>query len=147
MIDELDAAGAAFVSCKENFDTSTAMGRAMLGIVAVFGQLERDLTSERTIAALGERGKQHGYKSGRLPYGYTRTPGQEIITIDDQTAQIVRFIFARRAEGATLRTIANEASTQSAAPRGTRWHASTIKTIVDNAPYYHGNVAHWPAIL
>ena len=57
MIEDFDDRGVAFVSCKENFDTSTAMGRAMLNLVAVFGQLERDLTSERTVAALAERGK------------------------------------------------------------------------------------------
>lgn len=147
MIDELDAAGAAFVSCKENFDTSTAMGRAMLGIVAVFGQLERDLTSERTVAALGERGKQHGYKAGRLPYGYQREPGRELIEVDDQAAGQVRAIFAQRAAGATMRAIAGQLAQGGPGPRGAGWHASTIKTILDNAPYYRGHVDHWPAIL
>ncbi len=147
IIDELDAAGAAFVSCKENFDTSTAMGRAMLGIVAVFGQLERDLTSERTVAALAERGKQHGYKSGRLPYGYRRQPGQEVIEVDDQAAPLVAAIFAQRAAGASMRAIAGQLDQLGPAPRGERWHASAIKTILDNAPYYRGELAHWPALL
>lgn len=146
-IDELDAAGAAFVSCKENFDTSTAMGRAMLGIVAVFGQLERDLTSERTVAALAERGKQHGYKSGRLPYGYRRQPGHELIEVDDQAAAHVRAIFAQRAAGASMRAIAGQLAQLGPAPRGERWHATTIKTILDNAAYYRGELAHWPALL
>jgi site-specific DNA recombinase len=145
MIDELDAAGAAFVSCKENFDTSTAMGRAMLGIVAVFGQLERDLTSERTVAALGERGKQHGYKAGRLPFGYRREPGRELIEVDQAAAPVVAAIFDQRAAGASMRAIA--AAQAGASPRGAGWHASTIKTILDNEPYYRGAVDHWPAIL
>jgi site-specific DNA recombinase len=147
MIDELDAADVAFVSCKENFDTSTAMGRAMLGIVAVFGQLERDLTSERTVAALAERGKQHGYKSGRLPFGYRREPGQELIEVDNQAADLVRTVFAARAAGATMRAIAAEMAPVGPGPRGQQWHASTIKTILDNGPYYRGEVDHWPAIL
>lgn len=147
MIDELDAAGAVFVSCKENFDTSTAMGRAMLGIVAVFGQLERDLTSERTVAALAERGKQHGYKSGRLPYGYRREPGQERIDVDDSAAWLVRSIFDQRQAGATLRAIAAQMNERAPGPRGQQWHASTIKMIVDNEPTYRGHVDHWPAIL
>lgn len=147
MIDELDAAGCAFVSCKENFDTSTAMGRAMLGIVAVFGQLERDLGSERTVAALAERGKQHGYKAGRLPHGYRRQPGQEVIEVDDQAAAQVRAIFAQRAAGATMREIAGNLAQLGPSPRGAGWHASTIKAILDNEPYYRGAVEHWPAVL
>ena len=36
-----------FVSIKEQFDTSNAMGRAMMNISAVFAQLEREPTAER----------------------------------------------------------------------------------------------------
>ena len=40
--DELLAHGADFVSISENFDTSTPFGRAMIGILSVFAQLEKD---------------------------------------------------------------------------------------------------------
>lgn len=46
------------VSYTEAFDTSTPMGRAMIGIVGVFAQLERELTSERVSAAMSERASQ-----------------------------------------------------------------------------------------
>ncbi|MBA3470892.1 MAG: recombinase family protein [Herpetosiphonaceae bacterium] len=148
MIESFDQAGISFVSCKENFDTSTAMGRAMLGIVAVFGQLERDLTSERTIAALGERDKQHGYKSGRIPLGYVRQPGQEVIEVDGQAATLVRQIFARRAAGASMQTIADELNSAGAAGRfGGTWYRSTVKIVLDNAPTYQGQHRHWPPLL
>lgn len=148
LIEDFTAARVDFVSCKENFDTSTAMGKAMLGIVAVFGQLERDLTSERTIAALGERGKQHGYKSGGMPLGYYREPGQELISVDDQAAPLVRAIFEQRQAGASMRAIAAQFTAAGwPAPRGREWYASTIKTIIDNEPRYRGQVDHWPAIL
>jgi len=148
MIESFDQAGISFVSCKENFDTSTAMGRAMLGIVAVFGQLERDLTSERTIAALGERGKQHGYKAGRIPLGYLRQPGQETIEIDDQAAVLVRQIFNRRAAGASMQRIADELNDAGEPGRfGGQWHASSVKIVLDNAPTYQGQRRHWPALL
>lgn len=136
------------MSCKENFDISTAMGRAMLGIVAVFGQLERDLTSERTIAALGERDKQHGYKADRIPLGYVRQPGQELIEVDDQAAALVRQIFARRAAGASMQAIADELNRTGAAGRfGGTWYRSTVKIVLDNAPTYQGHHHHWPALL
>ena len=39
--------GCDFVSISENFDTSTPLGRAMIGILAVFAQLEREQIKER----------------------------------------------------------------------------------------------------
>lgn len=147
MIDDFDQAGIAFVSCKENFDTSTAMGRAMVGFAAVLGQLERDLTSERTRAALGERGRLHGYAAGPLPLGYRREAGRELIEVDEQGARIVRAIFQARADRATMAAIAQQMNEQHPRPGGVRWHASTVKTILDNAPRYRGERPHWPAVL
>ena len=39
--------GVEFVSIRESFDTTNAIGKAMLRIVLVFAQLEREQTSER----------------------------------------------------------------------------------------------------
>lgn len=49
---QLDAYGVKLVSLKESLDTSTAGGRAFLGMLAVFAQFERDCISERTKAGL-----------------------------------------------------------------------------------------------
>lgn len=46
-----------FVSISENFDTSTAFGRAMIGILSVFAQLEREQIRERTSIGRKERAK------------------------------------------------------------------------------------------
>lgn len=51
-IDELHQAGIHFVSLTENFATDSAMGRALMHIIGVIAQLERDLISERTRAGL-----------------------------------------------------------------------------------------------
>ena len=44
--------GVELVSLNENFDTSTAIGRAMLSIVLVFAQLEREQTGEKVMRFL-----------------------------------------------------------------------------------------------
>lgn len=52
-----------FVSLTERLDTGGAMGKAMLRLMAIFAELERDLIRERTMAGLRrakERGDQHG---------------------------------------------------------------------------------------
>ena len=46
----LDEHGIGLVSLKENFDTATAQSRAMLNIILVFAELERQQTAERTRA-------------------------------------------------------------------------------------------------
>ena len=46
--DVLNPNGVSFVSLNENMDTSTPIGRAMLGIMSAFAQLERETIKERT---------------------------------------------------------------------------------------------------
>lgn len=46
-INELEEAGVSFVSATEKFDTAAPMGRAMLYIIIVFAQLERETIAER----------------------------------------------------------------------------------------------------
>ncbi len=45
-----------FVSIKENFDTNTPFGKAMVGILSVFAQLERETILERT--RIGRKNEQ-----------------------------------------------------------------------------------------
>ncbi len=52
MYEELQALRITFVSKNEQFDTSTAIGEAMLKIVLVFAELERNMTSERVTATM-----------------------------------------------------------------------------------------------
>lgn len=47
IINDFVSRGIDFVSIKEQFDTSTPMGRAMMYIASVFAQLERETIAER----------------------------------------------------------------------------------------------------
>ena len=58
--------GASFVSIAESFDTSTAAGRGLMGVLVQFGQMEREMIGERTKAALAEL-KRQGVKLGAKP--------------------------------------------------------------------------------
>lgn len=64
IVEELSQKGVNFISFKENFDTSTPTGKAMLGMMAVISQLERDLTVERVKEGL-ESAKARGRVLGR----------------------------------------------------------------------------------
>lgn len=90
--DEFLAHGVAFISMLENFDTSTPFGRAMVGILSVFAQLEREQIKERlAVGAEGraKAGKWHG--GGFDPFGYDYIDGR--LVVNEYEAMIVREIF------------------------------------------------------
>lgn len=60
----LTSRGIAFVSLTERIDTTGPMGKAMIHLLAVFAELERDLISERTKAGLA-RARERGAAVGR----------------------------------------------------------------------------------
>ncbi len=60
-----------FISIRENFDTTTPFGKAMIGILSVFAQLERETIYERTRMGMLERVKSGLWMGGGLrPLGY-----------------------------------------------------------------------------
>lgn len=63
-LDELDSCDVQFVSLREAFDTSGALGRAFLGIVAVLGEMERALLIERVRSGMA-RARAEGRQIGR----------------------------------------------------------------------------------
>jgi site-specific DNA recombinase len=92
MLEEFSAAGVAFVSAKESIDTSTAYGRAFLGVLAVLAQFERELTSER-VAANFEQLAREGGLVGPVPTGYRRDPESRAVVIDPGPAEVIRRLF------------------------------------------------------
>lgn len=83
-----------FVSINENFDTSTPFGRAMIGILSVFAQLEREQIKERTKMGRVERAKQGLWRGGgNVPIGYTYLESKNELVIDDYEAMQVREVF------------------------------------------------------
>jgi DNA invertase Pin-like site-specific DNA recombinase len=70
-MDELEAAGVAQFYFKESMDTSTAHGRAMLEMAAVFAKLERAMIQERIKAGIARVQAGGKTKSGN-PLGRPR---------------------------------------------------------------------------
>jgi len=94
------------VSLQENFDTTTAIGRAVIRIVLVFAQLEREQTSERTIDVLEYRAKQGLWNGGYPPLGYD-IDDEKGLVVNKEEAAIVRMIFEKYLELASYKKVAN----------------------------------------
>jgi site-specific DNA recombinase len=67
---EIEQAGARLISLKENVDTRTIMGRALLNTMATFAQLEREMIAERAEDGMTDRLTTTAYMGGRPPIGY-----------------------------------------------------------------------------
>lgn len=66
ILEELKDLGVQFVSYTENLDFSTPAGRAMVSLIGVFAEFERDLIRERVKAGL-QNAKSKGVRLGRRP--------------------------------------------------------------------------------
>ena len=84
LIEELADLDVAFVSIREQFDTGTPMGRAMMYIASVFSQLERETIAERIRDNMHELAKTGRWLGGTTPTGYV-SESVETVTVDGKT--------------------------------------------------------------
>jgi len=84
LIEELENLNVSFVSIKEQFDTSSPMGRAMMYISSVFSQLERETIAERIRDNMHELSKTGRWLGGMSPTGYI-SESVTNVTIDGKT--------------------------------------------------------------
>lgn len=98
--------GVDFVSINENIDTGTPYGRAMIGILSAFAQLERENIFLRTRMGMVERVRQ-GYwpGGGKIPFGYDYDAAKGIL-VPNRDADTVREIYARYLAGESAGSIA-----------------------------------------
>ena len=98
--------GVSFVSLNENMDTATPIGRAMLGIMSAFAQLERETIRERTRMGMKERVKNGLWPGGgKIPFGYTYDPAQGIL-VPNADADTVRLMYDLYRKGWSMMAIA-----------------------------------------
>lgn len=91
LYEELKALNITFISKMEQFDTSTAIGQALLKIIYVFAEMERKYASERVKSTMLAKAAAGEYTGFRIPFGYRRIDGQYVI--DSKEARIIHKIF------------------------------------------------------
>ncbi len=137
-----DSNGVAFVSRNEAFDTSTPFGKAMVGILAVFAELERSRIKERMMDGQEGRAKEGKYRGGGfvpIGYDYDRTEG--ILKINEYEAMQVREVFEMfvdRVPVFRIMTIMNEKGYRT---KYGEWKEMTIRGMVSRRIYV-GEIVH-----
>lgn len=93
MYTECKRIGVTFVSKNEQFDTSTAMGEAMLKIILVFAELERNMTSERVTATMLGRAREGRWNGGPVPFGYAYDKKTKTFSVLGDEAEVVHKLY------------------------------------------------------
>lgn len=126
------------VSLNETLDTSTPWGRAMIGILSSFNQMECETIAVRTKMGRIAKANKGGYAGGKPPLGYRVVNGEFVV--DPEEAEIIRLIYQLRREGETLVGIADILNERGYRTRkGYEFKHSAIQNILNNESMYRGN--------
>lgn len=126
------------ISLNETLDTSTPWGRAMIGILSSFNQMESENIQMRTQMGREAKASQGGYAGGKPPLGYRAVNGA--LVVDPAEAEIVRKIFQMRRDGMTMMGITDALNKAGYRTRkGTEFKHSAIQNVLNNEETYKGH--------
>lgn len=94
-----EAKGISLHSVSEPIETGTAMGRALLRMLVVLGQAEREVIVERVLSGKLKNAATGKFNGGTPPYGYRRPDPGAPFVIEPAEAEIVERIFKVYARG------------------------------------------------
>lgn len=140
-----------FVSIREQFDTRSPMGRAMIYIASVFAQLERETIAERIRDNMIELAKSGRWLGGIIPIGYESRP---IVYIDENvkerkmvklipnpdTLDIVKLIYNKYLDYRSLSSVETYLfQSNIKTKKGSNYSKSALKVILTNPVYVKAN--------
>ncbi len=138
MYEEIKRYNCIFVSKNEQFDTSSAMGEAMLKIILVFAELERKLTAERVKAVMLDRASKGMWNGAPVPLGYSWNEDIKFPIPDQHESEIINFIFKQYKETESTSVVRNILNSNGIkTKRDGSWTTKTIADIIRN-PFYIG---------
>ncbi|WP_263707863.1 recombinase family protein [Shouchella tritolerans] len=134
LLDTFERNGCKFKSATEVYDTTTAMGRLFITLVAALAQWERENLGERVRMGMTQRTREGQWHGSSPAYGYKYENG--IVSIDEEKANIVRWIYMSYIEGMSDQKLAVKLNEQGIpTQKGGSWRESTIRRILQNETY------------
>ncbi|MDQ0414185.1 recombinase family protein [Mesobacillus stamsii] len=134
LLETFDKYNCAFKSATEVYDTTTAMGRMFITIVAALAQWERENLGERVIMGQVEKARQGEY-SAKAPYGFDKKDNKLII--NEQQSKIILSWIEEIKSGTSIRKLSDMMNNSNVKPiRGYKWHIATMLDILHNQALY-----------
>lgn len=131
-----------FASTVETFDTSTPIGRAMLGIIMVFAELERENILMRVKDNYYARGEKGMYLGGPPTFGFDKVPAalggiKTSMLVPNADTPTVQYMYdAYCVERTSLGDIAKQLNADGVqSPGGALWDSNMISRILRNPSY------------
>ncbi|MBR2594566.1 MAG: recombinase family protein [Firmicutes bacterium] len=155
LTEKFDSLGIKFISIKENFDTSSPAGRAMMYISSVFSQLERETISERIKDNMKELAKTGRWLGGVTPFGfvsqkidYHSNSGKSkrlfVLKNVPEETETVELIFRKFIESKSVSSVREYLLQKGYSTRnGKHFSAFTIKNILSNPVYMTADADAW----
>lgn len=132
----------AFVSRAEAFDTSTPFGRAMVGILSVFAELERERMKERVADGKEGRAKEGKYKGGgKIPIGFDYDPETGKLMENKYESMQVKEVFDLFVSRTPIYSIQQIMNDKGYRTKYGDWKEATIRVMVENRVYL-GEIQH-----
>ena len=120
---------------EDNINLLSAQGSLMLTILGAVAQMEVENTSSHVNWTLQKKMENGEYVGQANPLGYDIVDNK--LVINEEEAEIVRYIFKRYLEGAGSQAIARELGNMGIKTKrgNTTWHQSTVLGILKNEKY------------
>jgi DNA invertase Pin-like site-specific DNA recombinase len=124
------------VAIRESIRLDSSLGRALINILLVFAQMERESTAERTREAVRHI-KQRGYFHGRVPYGFQAVPAPDQprfrVLVEDPDEQAILSRIKRALDaGMKVPALAAELNQEGVKPpQASTWRTSFLYLLIE----------------
>lgn len=133
MYDDFKYNHVTFISLNEQFDTSSAIGEAVLKIILVFAELERKLTSERVKDVMIGRALSGQWNGARVPFGWDWDDETKLPKHSDTEAVFARLMYDLYEETHSSCKVRDYCNTHNVpTKRGGEWTSKTVSDFIRN---------------
>ena len=135
-----------FKSATEVYDTTTAMGRMFITIVAALAQWERENMGERISFGFEEKARQGKIPMTYSPFGFTLNKKESKLYVNKKEARVIQIIFEKYTNGLGGDRVAQYLNERGIYNKnGNKWNGLGIRRIIKS--HLHKGDFSWNGVV